>query len=305
MQYLKARAKRQVIMPIFSNPNPKGKGKGQDKRQKLQDSKQRSWTYLQEPATSLISPGPYQPSKGKGKDKGKPKGNGKGKGKPKGKGKGKGDKGKGFFKGKGKSTPKGNTMPGLQPVKAQSSEVNHGHLKCHFCHTIGHIKPNCRKWLALQTSDQYKQRNSHETKYQLIYDHLEDSLLAPRLCQYCDDYSCDGSNCESTFDYEDYNEASLFFTQNLSAVVLNAKLDRPLDSHAPQTEQLYAYEDDNWGETYEDEYKDQWEESDEQYYEAQENYTAEVDNEDDNIEDELEAPDSDAGFDEDDQDRYV
>ena len=196
-------------------------------------------------------------------------------------------------------------MPGLQPVKAQSSEVNHGHLKCHFCHNIGHIKPNCRKWLALQTSDQYKQRNSHETKYQLIYDHLEDSLLAPRLCQYCDDYSCDGSNCESTFDYEDYNEASLFFTQNLSALVLNAKLDRPLDSHAPQTEQLYAYEDDNWGETYEDEYKDQWEESDEQYYEAQENYTAEVDNEDDNTVDEEEAPDSDAGFDEDDQDRYM
>jgi hypothetical protein len=45
----------------------------------------------------------------------------------------------------------------------------------------------------------------------------------------------------STFDYEDYNEASLFFTQNLSALVLNAKLDRPLDSHAPQTEQLYTY----------------------------------------------------------------
>ncbi len=59
------------------------------------------------------------------------------------------------------------------------------------------------------------------------------------------------------------------------------------------------------GETYEDEYKDQWEESDEQYYEAQENYTAEVNEEDDNIEDELEAPDSDTGFDEDDQDRYV
>ena len=305
MQYLKARAKRQVIMPIFSNPIPKGKGKGRDKRQKLHDNKPRAWTYLQEPATSLISPGPYQSPKGKGKDKGKPKGNGKGKGKPKGKGRGQGDKGKGLFKGKGKSPPKGKTMPGLQPVKTQSSEVNHGHLKCHFCHIIGHIKPNCRKWLALQTSDQYKQRNSHETKYQLIYDHLEDSLLAPRLCQYCDDYSCDGSNCESTFDYEDYNEASLFFTQNLSAVVLNAKLDRPLDSHAPQTDQLYTYEDDNWGDAYEDEYTDQWQESDEQHYEAQEDYTAEVDKEDDNMDDDEEAADSDAGFDEDDQDRYV
>jgi hypothetical protein len=161
----------------------------------------------------LTSPGPCQPIKGKGKDKGKSKGNGKGKGKPKGKGKGKGDKGRGFPKGKGKSSPKGNATPGLQPFKPQASEVNHGHLKWHFCHIIGHIKPNCRKWLALQTSDQYKQRDSHEPKYQLIYDHLEDSILAPRLCQYCDDYECDGSNCESSFDYDDYNEASLFFTK--------------------------------------------------------------------------------------------
>jgi hypothetical protein len=165
MQYLKTRAKRQVIIPTFANLLPKGKGKGQVKRQKVQDTKQRSWTYLQETATSLISPGPYQPAKGKGKDKGKPKGSGKGKGKPKGKGKGKGDKIKGLPKAKGKPSPKGITTPGLQPFKSQTTEVNHGHLKCHFCHIIGHIKPNCRKWPALQTSDQYKQRNSHETKY--------------------------------------------------------------------------------------------------------------------------------------------
>jgi hypothetical protein len=83
MQYLKTRAKREVIMPTFTtNQLPKG-GKGQVKRQKVQDTKQRSWTYLQEPATSLISPGPYQPAKGKGIDKGKPKGKVKGKGKPK------------------------------------------------------------------------------------------------------------------------------------------------------------------------------------------------------------------------------
>ena len=305
MQYLKMRAKRQVILPTFSNPIPKGKGKGQAKRQKLQDNKQRSWTYLQETATSLVSPGPYQPAKGKGKSKDKPKGIGKGKGKPKGKGKGKGDKGKGFPKGKGKSTPKGNATPGFQPFKTQTTEVNHGHLKCHFCHIIGHIKPNCRKWLALQTSDQYKQRSSHETKYQLIYDHLEDSILAPRLCQYCDDYGCDGSNCESPFDHDDYNEASLFFTQNLSALVMNAKLDRPLDSHAPQTEQLYTYEDDNWGETLEDGYEDQWETSDEQYHDAQESYTAEVNEEGDNEGDDEELLGSDDGYDEDDQDRYM
>ena len=77
-------------------------------------------------------------------------------------------------------------------------------------------------------------------KNQLIYDHLEDSVLAPRYCQYCADTACDGHNCESPFDPDDYNEASVFFTQSLSHLVANAKLDRPLDSHAPQTEYIYV-----------------------------------------------------------------
>ncbi len=102
-----------------------------------------------------------------------------------------------------------------------------------------------------------------------------------------------------------YNAASLFFTQNLSALVMNAKLDRPLDSHAPQTEQLYTYEDDNWGETLEDGLEEQWETSDEQYHDAQENYTAEVNKEDDDEGDDQELPGSDDGYDEDDQDRYM
>ncbi len=34
------------------------------------------------------------------------------------------------------------------------------------------------------------------------------------------------------------------FTQNLSALVLNAKLDRPLDSNAPQTEQASEQQSD-------------------------------------------------------------
>ena len=148
--------------------------------------------------------------------------------------------------------PKGNPAPMMSLFPTKAGEPSHGHLKCHFCHVIGHIKPNCRKWLALQTSDQYKQRNSHETKYQLIYDHLEDSVLAPRLCQYCSDSQCDGENCESPFDHDDYQEASMFFTQSLSALVMNAKLERPLDSQAPQTEHVYAYVADDWGDAHED-----------------------------------------------------
>ncbi len=71
--------------------------------------------------------------------------------------------------------------------------------------------------------------------------------LQGSLCQYCSDTNCDGQNCESPFDHENYNEASLFFTQSLSQLVVNAKLDRPLDSHAPQTKQMYHYDDDDWG----------------------------------------------------------
>jgi hypothetical protein len=157
--------------------------------------------------------------KGKGKQKGKPKG------------------------GKGKRTPKGNLfirgpalrLPAFNTQTASAPMVST--IKCHFCHAVGHVKPNCHKWLALSQNERYQQRNSHETKYQLIFDHLEDSVLAPRFCQYCSD-----SN--------DYNEASVFFTQSLSHLVVNAKLDRPLDSHAPQTEHD-DWGDDDWGEQHE------------------------------------------------------
>jgi hypothetical protein len=189
-------------------------------------------------------------------------------------------------------------------------------LKCHFCHTIGHIKPNCRKWLVLQTSDTYNQKKGHEPKYQLIYEHLEDSILAPRSCQYCSDETCDGSNCESPFDYDDYNEASLFFTQTLSPLVWNAELERPLESRAPQTEQVYAYDapqidqvyaydDDDWGEMDEDysqtQYAaDEWVASDQ--VEQHEAYAYQNEYEP-HIQEEGGAQESDE-YDEDDQDNY-
>ena len=317
MQYLKTRAKRQVILPNFTNPTTKG-GQGKPKRTKVQKPNQRQWTYLQEPTTGLVSPAQYQPKgkgtyqpKGKNSNKGKPKGKGKPytKGKPKGKPKG---KGKTLGKGKGPMQPKGKPAPTMSSMP-QVGEPNHAHLRCHFCHVEGHIKPNCRKWLALHTSDQYKQRNSHETKYQLIYDHLEDSVLAPRLCQYCSDSQCDGDNCQSPFDYDDYQEASLFFTQTLSALVVNAKLERPLDSHAPQTEHVYAYVADDWGDAQEDEYETQWEEManqwessdhNEQNYEVEDTYATEEVREEQYVADDQDQAESDE-FDEDDQDSYI
>jgi hypothetical protein len=99
LKYLRTRALRQVVTPSFLTAQAKGKGGGPPKRQKVHKQVQRAWTFLQEPATGLTPPAPYQSkvnnyaSKGKGikqsndKGKGKSPPKGKGKGKPKGKGK--------------------------------------------------------------------------------------------------------------------------------------------------------------------------------------------------------------------------
>ncbi len=57
----------------------------------------------------------------------------------------------------------------------------------------------------------------------------------------------------------------MFFTQTLSALVVNAKLERPLDSQAPQTEHVYAYVANDWGDVHADEYDNQWEHTDNQW----------------------------------------
>ncbi len=97
----------------------------------------------------------------------------------------------------------------------------------------------------------------------------------------------------------------MFFTQTLSALVVNAKLERPLDSHALQTEHVYACVDDDWGEVYEDEDSNQWESSDkdEQYFEVQDTFATEDTNEEEALIEEQEQQDSEE-FDEDDQDNY-
>ncbi len=86
---------------------------------------------------------------------------------------------------------------------------------------------------------------------------------------------------------------------------MNAKLERPLDSYAPQTEHVYAYVDDDWGEAYKEEYSNQWESSDkdEQYFEAQDTFATEDTYEEEALIEEQEQQDSE-DFDEDDQDNY-
>ncbi len=86
----------------------------------------------------------------------------------------------------------------------------------------------------------------------MIIDHLEDSVFAPdSCCLWCADTACDGTNCSSTFDPNDFHEATTFFMQQLQPLVANAKLDRPLDSHPPLSRDLMLtrLEADDWGDT--------------------------------------------------------
>jgi hypothetical protein len=86
----------------------------------------------------------------------------------------------------------------------------------------------------------------------MIFDHLEDSVFAPdSSCLRCADTACDGTNCSSTFDPNDFHEATTFFMQQLQPMVANAKLDRPLDSHPPLSRELMLtrLEADDWGDS--------------------------------------------------------
>jgi hypothetical protein len=100
-----------------------------------------------------------------------------------------------------------------------------------------------------------------------------------------------------------------FFTQSLSQLGANAKLDRPLDSHAPQTEYMYHYGDD-CGEQDEHEAEDQWEEQDDGYQEeyAYEAYPTEAEEQDPEYDREDQEDDHEQNqgetLEEDDQDTY-
>ena len=95
---------------------------------------------------------------------------------------------------------------------------------------------------------------------------------------------------------------------------MNAKLERPLDSQAPQTEQVYAYVADDWGDGYEDEYDPQWDNTDSQwessdnngydYGDRDETYTAEAILEEEEITGDQNQDDRE-DYDEDDQDKYM
>ena len=73
----------------------------------------------------------------------------------------------------------------------------------------------------------------------MIFDHLEDAVFAPdQSCLWCTDSYYDGTNCVSTFEPNDFHDATVLFMQQLQPLVANAKLDRPLDSNPPLSREL-------------------------------------------------------------------
>jgi hypothetical protein len=153
---------------------------------------------------------------------------GKGKGKD-GKGRGKGSKGgKGMGKGKSKGKNKGHT-PGLGlqlPLQAATGSTsssaskpntNLADVTCYFCHQKGHYKSQCPKWLALRSSSSYQHTRQQAPRLGLILDHLEDAVFAPdSCCLWCADSNCEGTNCASTFDPHDFQEATALFSSSFN-----------------------------------------------------------------------------------------
>jgi hypothetical protein len=91
------------------------------------------------------------------------------------------------------------------------------------------------------TSSSPPQENTSPVSHQLIYDHLEDSIFAPKTCPTtsCTNASCDGYNCYTSFPEDEFLSAESYFNDNLLSSVENAKLDRPVNSTPPLARSVY------------------------------------------------------------------
>jgi hypothetical protein len=273
------RAKSAAIpLPGFMSGNAKSTTTASSlKRRRIAQPTQRMWTYLTNDVASTSTS--VAPSHDKGKPKGKGKGKSKGKslkgkswspgkGIPKGKGKYNSwnPKGKGMTKGsKGtRSFPQKRPHPVMHGANSSgTSDNSHDKgtsssttsaaptVRCHFCNKLGHYKNNCRQYQSLRNSPACQARLSHPARTQLIYDHLEDSVFAPKTCPTtsCTNMSCDGYNCSYTpFPEDEFLSAESYFNDNLLSSVENAKLDRPMDSTPPLARSVYVAQEAYWGE---------------------------------------------------------
>jgi hypothetical protein len=103
---------------------------------------------------------------------------------------------------------------------------------------------------------------------QLIYDHLEDSVFAPKPCPRvsCTNSHCDGSACYTSFVYDDFEQAETYFSNNILSLVENVKLDCPADSQPPLTRSTYVAQQADWGES-EDLHEASWDDQEQLWQE--------------------------------------
>ncbi len=283
MRYLRTRAKDfKVEFPTFAKTKGKGKPKGKSSpspsNKRTYAGTQRSWNTLEQhlqvstPCTNqhcIAMNTAHTHSSDSCRNKfsrvgsfGQSKGGHKGKGKSKG-GKGRGKGFNGSLKGKiprkglkgGLTSSKGSTVLQLPAQTQGSPSAQHtstADITCYFCHLKGHYKSQCPKWMALKSSSAYQQTRQQAPRLGMIFEHLEDSVFAPdSCCLWCADTTCDGTNCSSALDPDEFYEATTLFMQQLQPLVANAKLDRPLDSHPPLSRELMLtrLDADDWGDT--------------------------------------------------------
>jgi hypothetical protein len=255
LTYLRVRAQDfNVSVPSFmkKRTQEKGKGASQVKRGRSQTQQSRTRTHGVYVGESLVSSTPTT---------GMPKGNnkGKGRGSPKGKldnqssqpspnvkGKGYG-RGKGSFVSKGKGTFKGK-LPKGKGYRSPNTGTSLATLVCGFCHLHGHHESNCRKRHALHNSESYQQtRSQFNSRQQLLFDQLENSLFAPNVCSWCLQSGCDVMSCQAPEDTDFYVDTTHHFQETLLPYVQNAKLGLPVDNAAPLMPQHFAFHDADWG----------------------------------------------------------
>ena len=173
------------------------------------------------------------------------------------------------------ATPSGTSDNSNGKGTSSSNTLAAPTVRCHFCNKLGHYKSNCRQYQTLRSSPAYQARLSHPARTQLIYDHLEDAVFAPKTCSTtsCTNTSCDGYNCYTSFPEDEFLAAENYFTDNLLSSVENAKLDRPIDSTPPLARSVYVAQESYWGDQWghdqayqtEDWQSEEWYEQDEEH----------------------------------------
>ena len=255
LTYLRVRAQDfNVPVPSFmkKRTQEKGKGASQVKRGRSQMQQSRTRTQRVYVGESLVNSTPTM-GMPKGSNKGKGRGSPKGKldnqssqPSPNVKGKGYG-RGKGSFVSKGKGTFKGK-LPKGKGYRSPNTGTSLATLVCGFCHLHGHHESNCRKRHALHNSESYQQtRSQFNSRQQLLFDQLENSLFAPNVCSWCLQSGCDVMSCQAPEETDFYVDTTHHFQETLLPYVQNAKLGLPVDNAAPLMPQHFAFHDADWG----------------------------------------------------------